>query len=1278
MDLADSESIELVLLPQRGVWAAALATFDEGVEAPVARARTDADGCFAIDVAEPANLELVMTARGGRIHLPIEPLFTNHHLPLTLPDLEEVRVRVVDEAGKPIAGARVVVDATVAPDVLRPVDLPTITDEQGRAVVRRAPDWYRFRIRVSHPDFLDSALAKVTEPSVELTLGRGVTRALRVVDEDERPVADAVVVVDEDLAVLRSDETGRLDLVVDPDKGRQVTVHGPGAMWQGTIAAPTDDDSAFVIRLKPDTVHTGSVVDSETKKAVADALVWSTARPRSPVRTDDEGRYRLEAPEDTENRVAALEYFPRRFAETTVELDPAVDVIGRVVDTDTKPIAGVMIESRVTRGGRELYARSDDEGVFRLAPLRPGLRHDLLVDHAGYARRAVDFRSPRRGEDERLQIEIVLSPGCVGTGWVVDESGEPLTGVAVRLGETEPSRALFEQGPPAAQYETVTSDEGRFVFDQLAPGGWDLAAELRDFVTAEIQGIEVEAPCEDTDLGTVALSRGVVVEGVIVDADEQPITGAQVDARRHRGLFSNTSLQGESVSSDGDGRFTLTGLAPGSPTTITVRRRGFAVRYVPITPPIEEPLVIALVGLGGISGKVTAEDGSEIEDMSVRPKRSSGRSEASKRFDSGAFVIDKLQAGVYQVHVKSKGFLPASVGDIQVTGGSITEDVEVTLRRGATLVGQILDPDGAPVADAAVSLDGDPTMQASSDEDGRYRLDGIESGHQVVVARHRDFLAGRGVIEVRGDVENELDLTLGRGHAVRGAVLDPSGAPAPEARVSLTAMAGEMVTTALPDADGRFEYEKVAPGTYELTASSSGDRVARAELGEPLVVAAGDVDGLVLVLEESAVGKVRGVVSGVEVDDIPAVQVFALNEVIGDMRQAQLDFEGNFAIDDLMTGDWLVWAWHSTSLQGAQRDVAIGPGGEAWVELDLTPEDGLTLRGTVRHQSQPVRGAQVQVLGLDIGTQRAATTDAAGRFVIEGIAEGSYEIWAAADGGGVWRSTRTLDSSMDLDIELQSAGLSGQITSSDGSPIARATVRLEGGSALESRRAWLQKVASSDDGGRYRIDDLPSGQVVLVVEKAGWATYREPIRIEGDSVVRDVELEPATGLRLRITRAEGFRLDRVTVALLDGAGTPTQIAELPVVAGEAYLDTAGRGAYDVLITAQGAGVVERRIDIPTAPVEIVLPPGGTVSLRVPALIDNLTAARAVFIDSSGRTLRRPDRMGRVDSEIRLYAGRATIENLTAGQWTVEVRAGDRRWRATVTVEPFTVTEIVVE
>jgi 5-hydroxyisourate hydrolase-like protein (transthyretin family) len=239
---------------------------------------------------------------------------------------------------------------------------------------------------------------------------------------------------------------------------------------------------------------------------------------------------------------------------------------------------------------------------------------------------------------------------------------------------------------------------------------------------------------------------------------------------------------------------------------------------------------------------------------------------------AGTFSFDRLPAGAYRLRFSKPGYLDTAYG--QARPGTDTPGKEIVLRdrepvarivvplsHGGVISGTIRDDRGDPVYGAVVSVSRwmtsrgtrqlEQVEEARTDERGNYRIallpprdyvlsagtpdfslpgpDGDPNPFDYATVFHPGVPSPTGAESIRlglGEMRTNVDLTLplvAIGN-VSGVVLDASGKPAANVEVTLVS-SREVTTGAVGNStntakDGRFTFEKVAPGAYMIMATT--------------------------------------------------------------------------------------------------------------------------------------------------------------------------------------------------------------------------------------------------------------------------------------------------------------------------------------------------------------------------------------------------------------------------------------------------------------------------
>ena len=473
-------------------------------------------------------------------------------------------------------------------------------------------------------------------------------------------------------------------------------------------------------------------------------------------------------------------------------------VRGAVVDADTgQPLrrATVTLGGRAQREPRS--ASTDEQGRFEIRELPAG-EYFVSAQKAGYARLGLGQRrwnEPPRAvtlrDGETLDLQAISLPrGGVITGRVVDEFGEPLLDVQVRVLRKSWSRGKQRLAPAGSGQ---TNDLGIYRAYGLQPGEYYVSAAPRSFGrmfgrddsateyastyypgTTDLAGartVLVNAGQETLADLNLYPTRVTKLSGVVFAATGKPASSGSVTAFR-RGdsdmLLGPDGQRGGPVRQDGT--FTITGLTPGTWVLnanvggFDDNERQFAQQTVSVGGEDLSNLVLVLGHGNTLRGRVTFE-GVPPQDVSAlrvagRPVEEGpgmmfGMRPTSVAAD-GSFELSGLTGptllsvmgaptGWFTKAVRAGGRDIADTG-IDMSSGRPVSGVEIVMTQEETkLTGSATDDHGTPVKDFAVVAfsedrekwflpSGRYVRSARANQDGIFTLNGLAPGRFLVVA----------------------------------------------------------------------------------------------------------------------------------------------------------------------------------------------------------------------------------------------------------------------------------------------------------------------------------------------------------------------------------------------------------------------------------------------------------------------------------------------------------------------------------------------------------------
>ncbi|HUJ62471.1 MAG TPA: carboxypeptidase-like regulatory domain-containing protein, partial [Kofleriaceae bacterium] len=540
----------------------------------------------------------------------------------------------------------------------------------------------------------------------------------QVVDEADRPVGGATVVLSSNpprSATTEADGGFAFDALV----GRPYTLVARAAQGvAGPVTARlTAKSDPVVLHLRPGAKISVTVTSSKGEPLDGATVELRGTDVQRATTKDGEvtfapvvpGGYQVAA--WAEGLARASEYTQARKGEVKVKLVlfAGAPVSGRVVDSDGKGVSTARVSYRAASslGGRG-DARYDSvatgpDGSFRFDALPAG-SFRFTAAHPQYAPGSSALVT-LDGKASKDGVLITLDAGATVRGHVYDAEHKPIASASVRIGVAQGGRRGGGGGfePPR---QAFSDDQGAFEIHGLPK------RELEAVATHESGASHGKAiDASGGDVSDVELVIDVVgtISGVVVDPDGNAIEGAQVTAfpSMRGGDFAELRLRGPAQElTDGAGRFTLTGLSPGSYTLDASRsrtggfggfggrgRRGASDGVTAETGAKDVKLV--LQPEGGVKGKVVMTDGSVPTAFTVQI----GATQQAFSGDS-AFELDGIAPAQYGLSVRGPMFLAHSQ-DVLIEPGKIVDVGTIQVEQGRALAGIVV-AGGQPVPNATV------------------------------------------------------------------------------------------------------------------------------------------------------------------------------------------------------------------------------------------------------------------------------------------------------------------------------------------------------------------------------------------------------------------------------------------------------------------------------------------------------------------------------------------------------------------------------------------------
>lgn len=403
-----------------------------------------------------------------------------------------------------------------------------------------------------------------------------------------------------------------------------------------------------------------------TARLIRSGIPVDPLGPALEAQSDAQGDYRLEglSPETYRFDVAAANFVDttidrsffaartRRDATFDLTLEPSAgSLAGTTRDDAGQPLADVAIVASATRERGRVHrveARSDASGAFVLDRLGPWeYAIDATAPHHA-------LRSPVVARASDRTVELTLGRKARLSGTVRFDSGSGIARIdAATVARPGATPSLFAQVPANADGTFVVEDvpNGDIVLDVVS----DVGAPTRYGPVAVQAGADVSGIELLVTRGSVASGRVLGPDGVAAKESVVVLLPAAFDVLA--GDATLVLLEGthrKNARCDGAGAFELAGLPDGA-YRIRATAPGFAPAYSAVftagTTPRIDVGTLRLAPRSSVRGRVVNADGTPVARAIVRAAAASGNPGGVTASDAnGEFVFDGLEAGRWTIH----------------------------------------------------------------------------------------------------------------------------------------------------------------------------------------------------------------------------------------------------------------------------------------------------------------------------------------------------------------------------------------------------------------------------------------------------------------------------------------------------------------------------------------------------------------------------------------------------------------------------------------------------
>lgn len=662
-------------------------------------ATTEGDGSFTFDGLIARSFS-VSGRKGGDVAPAVTVALTAKSEPVILRLVPGITlpVRVIGTGGRPVGGATVTVEG------IAPITQKTGADGTAK-LAGLDPGWQS--LAVTADGYAPAQqLAQVTPDPAEVTIAMvsGARVAGRVVDPSGKPVAGAVVAVEDTAAIFTSGTGG----TATSDAQGKWTIAALGAgtyrfratkePWAPGISLAARVDGVHAhegveIRLEEGARIAGKVVDAKgapvaaaaVRLADADADPWRGTRQ---VFADDQGAfsvgglarrpYELVAQHETGSSETVKIDLGAKAEATDVVLRLTLNGVieGLVVGADGAPVPEAQVTALADIEGSNVYSEmrlrglpedvADGGGAFRLTGLAPGT----------YRLRG---QRPGAPDEEKWSLKgVTAKTGDTGVKIVLPGTGKVKGTIALADGSAVDT---FTVGIDYMTPRPFTAAKGKFELE--APAGHHNLSIAGPGFVKKLHPVDIPAD-KTLDAGTITVEKGRSVAGRVLTPDGRPVEGAKVWAGRQ--LFGDGStvmieamasqMGVRSTTTDADGGFVIAGVGDKGLVLAAEHATLGRTKTVSIAKGVDAPTVeLVLQPFASLSGKVV-RGGKPVAYaiIMVIAQAAAQGSMMVKSGPDGAFRLDHLTPDTYLV---------SSVVGAGVAGGSLVTK-KVTLGESGT------------------------------------------------------------------------------------------------------------------------------------------------------------------------------------------------------------------------------------------------------------------------------------------------------------------------------------------------------------------------------------------------------------------------------------------------------------------------------------------------------------------------------------------------------------------------------------------------------------------
>ena len=689
------------------------------------------------------------------------------------------------------------------------------------------------------------------------------------------------------------------------------------------------------------------------------------------------------------------------------------------------------------------------------------------------------------------------------TGKVLMPDGSPAVGAAIE------ARGHVEWIGWRVQGTATSGADGKFTM-QLPMGTYLFCVVSGDLVCFDwAQEINVAKDGSVSKKIEMRLEKGCKVQGSVIDiTTSQPVGGMKILTR-----------EGDHAESSDSGEWRMV-LRKGS-QTITATKEGYWWPTVNFSATGDTVRVKVETKPGGtVKGRILNEQGQPIAGARVGTEAASLLSMLATTDADGRFVFGGQDPDAKaELWARADGYDELYSQAVTFPAAQREAQIELTMKRPKvrTISGRVTRQDGTPVKGVKVAY-GDGVNFANrvcawSNKDGNYTIKKADVARSLVMVTCKDLAPSCKPVEA--DKDAQIDFQLKPGHSVEVHVEDESGNP--------VAQAGASASMKITDARSRDNLYPIAYGTSDKNGNFKLDSLPEGEVYASIYVQ--DFDAIeserlkvdrkdyTLVMRKTVPGQICGTV----VKDSDGKPITEFNVRLGFSRASRssglspglveqgVSFQGadgRFTIKGLTVKEgFAVIVTAPGYMEGSADPVTVKPVSEDTYKdtvVRLRPasafEGSITAAGTGR----PVEGVMVTAWnspGTDGSYQWdmshtslksvSTHTDAAGKFKFDSMPF-AFGMVMLEKPGLARTIVKAVSFSRPLKASMEKgATVTGSIADEQGKVPPGVSLSLE---QMDLNLTFRPQI---DSDGRFRLEDLPPGECMVLQHKEGnWTKHQ--------------------------------------------------------------------------------------------------------------------------------------------------------------------------------------------